>query len=125
MMGTTWWPSLTASAPPIPLTAGQKSFCTSMTRRASVGWSVIAIGNRVHGQGNSGSRCCANAHLNDDETVAKMGHPVCGNGRFPKGMTEKNGKDKSTSTESGWDDSSVQRLRCYADESLCGWCDGR
>src|SRR6266851_143349 len=25
--------------------------------------------------GGNGSRFCANAHLNDDETVAKMGHP--------------------------------------------------
>jgi hypothetical protein len=40
-------PPVTASAPPIPLIGGQKSFCTSMTRSASVVWSGIWSGVMV------------------------------------------------------------------------------
>jgi len=52
MMGTTASPSVTGKAPP-----GMKSFWTSMTRRASVGWSMCIVASMVLHRGGARSFC--------------------------------------------------------------------
>ena len=79
MMGTTASPSVTGKAPP-----GMKSFWTSMTRRASVGWSMSIVVSMVFHRG--GVRVALHAMTHLWRKSQKMVPRIYGEGCFAVGL---------------------------------------